>query len=381
MPKDTLWLNKTKEYIVLDSTEKISDEYLDILIGYSKDDSVTYFEYDPTIIYNELKPINKKRVIEKKLSEVDFLKEKQFYDTIANYFEILLFVGFFIAIFYFRYIVNKKKNNPFEDYSDWIEIGSGPLDDASEEENEAYKNKRKIINPPILIYDGKHLNFKLEEIRTVLTKRFAFYNTLNSERKIFFVQRVLKFIKTKDFKIHDKNGFKEMPILLAATAIQLSFGLEDYLLPHYKNIHIFPAEFLGLDPSIRFLVGNVSKNNINISWKHFLKGYDSYNDGHNVGLHEMAHAYYCQFFIFDENENIFKQNYKIFRSDIATTIAIDKNSKEKLFSDNAYKNEQEFWAESVELFFEKPNELKNLYPSLYTKMSALLNQDLANNPA
>lgn len=52
----------------------------------------------------------------------------------------------------------------------------------------------------------------------------------------------------------------------------------------------------------------------------------------------------------------------------------------KLYTDNGLRNEHEFWAESVELFFEKTNELKHIYPALYAKVSVLLNQDLSNNP-
>ena len=60
-----------------------------------------------------------------------------------------------------------------------------------------------------------------------------------------------------------------MPVLISAAAIQVSFGLEKYLLPDFPNIHIFPEEFIATEPSVRFLEGNVSDNCINISWKHF----------------------------------------------------------------------------------------------------------------
>ena len=92
-----------------------------------------------------------------------------------------------------------------------------------------------------------------------------------------------------------------MPILISAAAIMLSFGLNNYLLPHFKFIHIFPAEFIGVNPFLRVLAGNVSGRSIRISWKHFLEGYQFPNDGENVGLHEMAHAYYFQNFETSKN--------------------------------------------------------------------------------
>ena len=47
------------------------------------------------------------------------------------------------------------------------------------------------------------------------------------------------------------------------------------------------------------------------------------------------------------------------------------------YSEYAMRNFQEFWAESVEIFFERPTQLKMIYPDLYGAISDLLNQDPA----
>ena len=41
-----------------------------------------------------------------------------------------------------------------------------------------------------------------------------------------------------------------MPVLISAAAIQLTFGLKKYLLPNFKFIHIYPKEFLRVQPTI-----------------------------------------------------------------------------------------------------------------------------------
>ncbi len=170
-----------------------------------------------------------------------------------------------------------------------------------------------------------------------------------------------------------------MPILISATAIQLSFGLEEYLLPHFKNIHIFPEEFLGIEPSIRFLEGNVSGDCINISWKHYLQGYENSTNGQNVGLHEMAHAYYCQNMIcVEDRDKSFAAGYNYFSTHGESVFEIEKFSGKRLYSNYALKNLQEFWAESVEVFFEKPNAMKEQYPELYSTMCQVLNQKIEN---
>ncbi len=383
MPNDTLWLNEVGDFVVLDSGTEITAENIALILNNVSKDKDTYYAYNSKNNDSNNAKIRLLQKAEKKQKEAQFEKDKLFYDDLGSYFEILLMIGFFAVIIYFIRKANWKRNNPFEDDSDWIELGSGPFIDASEEEVEHYRRlqKQKKLYPPTLVYHGRQLNFNSKELSIVLTKRFPFYNTLSTEKKVIFTQRLQKFIKTKDFKIHDRKGFKEMPILLSATAIQVSFGLEDYLLLHYKNIHVFPSEFLGLEPSIRFLVGNVSKNNINISWKHFLEGFENNNDGHNVGLHEMAHAYYCQNVLYIENETNFSSKFYDFKLEALNVMELEKNAKTKLYSDNGVSNQDEFWAESVELFFEKTFILKETYPYLFTKISTLLNQELTNNPA
>ena len=56
-------------------------------------------------------------------------------------------------------------------------------------------------------------------------------------------------------------------------------------------------------------------------------------------------------------------------------IIFKKNlNTQRLYSDYGLKNLQEFWAESVEIFFERPSAMKEQYPELFTQISLLLNQ-------
>ena len=230
-----------------------------------------------------------------------------------------------------------------------------------------------------LSYEGTDLHFSEEEIIKMLNRRCAFYKSLADADKEKFILRLQRFMKQKTFKIHDKSGFKEMPVLISAAAIQLSFGLEKYMLPDFPFIHIFPEEFIGMHPSIRFLEGNVSGNCINISWKHFLQGFEYPTDGQNVGLHEMAHAYYYQNFETGNNERNFVSTFSKFNNSGNKVFEQEQKPGYDLYSDYAMRNFQEFWAESVEIFFEKPVQMKNTYPELYAVMSDLLNQDPVGN--
>lgn len=227
-----------------------------------------------------------------------------------------------------------------------------------------------------LIYRGNKLNFSTGLLTTVLSRHFSYFNRLTAADQQKFLYRLKNFMDIKIFIIHDKSGFREMPILISAAAIMLSFGLNSYALPHFKFIHIFPAEFIGVNPFLRVLAGNVSGSSIRISWKHFLEGYQFPHDGENVGLHEMAHAYYFQNFETNKNpDENFVTHFAAFNSFGNKVFRQEKSPGNDFYSEYALKNFQEFWAESVELFFERPAQLKAVYPDLYRVMAAILNQD------
>ncbi len=273
------------------------------------------------------------------------------------YFGIFLIFIIFIAL---KNIINASVETEREDYT---------YDDEEEDDS------TESPDTPVLVYEGKDLNFTSDVYNEVLTKHLPFYNKLIPGEKMRFLTRLKNFIQVKRFTIHDTSGFREMPILISATAVQITFGLEKYLLPHFDSIHIFPREFLGTKPFVRFLEGNVSENNINISWQHFLEGFEYPDDGQNVGLHEMAHALYYQNFIAEENpDELFKNDFFKFDSSANKVFEREKVPGNDLYSDYALRNPQEFWAESVEIFFEKPVILKSEYPDLYDAVSKILNQ-------
>jgi Mlc titration factor MtfA (ptsG expression regulator) len=243
--------------------------------------------------------------------------------------------------------------------------------------NEIVKTRR-----PYLTYYGEELNFSDAELTGVLTKRFPYFNALSAIQKQRFLKRLQAFIANKVFKIHDEQGYKEMPILISAAAIQLTFGLEKYLLPNFEFIHVYPQEFMRVQETICFLEGNVSGHAINLSWKHFLEGYANPDDGQNVGLHELAHALYYQTFVAEENvDRNFRNTFDNFNSYGNKVFEQELQPGNDLYSDYALKNFQEFWAESAEIFFEKPAAMKTSYPQLYDTIKFLLNQDPYNKMA
>lgn len=242
--------------------------------------------------------------------------------------------------------------------------------------------KNYLAAPSCLVYYGDELNFSDDELTGILCKRFPYFNALSQIQKTRFLERLQIFIANKTFKIHDDKGYKEMPVLISAAAIQLTFGLDKYLLPNFGFIHVYPEEFMRVQETICFLEGNVSGHAINLSWKHFLEGYADPTDGQNVGLHELAHALYYQTFVVGENvDRNFRNTFDNFNNYGNKVFQQESQPGNDLYSDYALKNFQEFWAESAEIFFEKPAAMKASYPVLYDTIKILLNQDPYNKIA
>jgi MtfA peptidase len=226
-----------------------------------------------------------------------------------------------------------------------------------------------------LVYYGHELQFSDELLTRILHKHFTYFNRLLDVDREKFIRRLKKFIESKVFIIHDAKGYREMPVLLSASAIQLTFGLKHYQLSHFNIIQIYPQEFIGLEP-FRVLIGNVTGNTINIAWKQFLEGYAKKQGNQNVGLHEMAHALYYQNFETDlQTDKNFRDNFQRFNNIGDQIFRKEIQSPVGLYSHYAMKNFQEFWAESIEIYFENPLKMQQLYPDLYSTMCEILNQD------
>jgi MtfA peptidase len=242
----------------------------------------------------------------------------------------------------------------------------------------AVNRSRQQLLSDYFVYEGRDVVIPEEQYHKILSRHLPYYRKLFPELKEKFLSRTKKFLSAKTFLIKSNEPFIEMPVLISATAVQITFGLYDYLLPHYQYIRIYPEQYFGKD-SLRVLAGHVYGNTITLAWNHFLKGHEEYTDGVNVGLHEMAHALYFQHVHADiVRSRAFITNFNEVMEEGQELYELKRGAPSQLFSANAYKDLQEFWAESVELFFERPSELRRENTELYESLKDILNQDPVN---
>jgi Mlc titration factor MtfA (ptsG expression regulator) len=187
---------------------------------------------------------------------------------------------------------------------------------------------------------------------------------------------VVAFAERKSFS--GRQNFyltREVEISIAASAVQLTLGLETWDLSYFRQILVYPADYKS--PA----TGKYHKGETNMggflcfSWKAFQEGNAIPHDKINLGLHEFAHALRFNG-VRGSTTDYFFENY------FARWLACAYSEFKKLQRDPAGSifrkyggvNINEFFSVAVETFFEAPAEFKRALPELYKHTSILLNQ-------
>lgn len=209
----------------------------------------------------------------------------------------------------------------------------------------------------------------------IIGSLFTYFNDMPLEEKKRFVYRVHQFKSGKKFHFIGLENNDDTAILVSSSAVQVTFGLKNYLLAHFKDIYIL-ADAYHMDDDEELYIGHVAPEGIYLSWKHFLYGYSQKNDNINVAVHEMAHALlYNNFFAQYGTDSHFRLNYEKFSNSTGPILADVITNRRSYLRSYAFSNLHEFWAVSVEAFFENPKGLKENMPDLYDALCRVLNQD------
>jgi len=209
----------------------------------------------------------------------------------------------------------------------------------------------------------------------IISGYINYFNELPIDLKRKFISRVHNYISTKKFHFIGLEQKDEILVLIGACAVQVTLGLKNYQMQHFRNIYVL-ADAYRMDTDEELYIGHVAPDGIYLSWKHFLYGYSNNNDNVNMGVHEMSHAllfnnFFAQYGI-DKN---FRLNYEKFSSTTGPILADVITRRKSYLRSYAFSNIHEFWAVSVEAFFENPAGLKENMPQLYSALCRVLNQD------
>ena len=209
---------------------------------------------------------------------------------------------------------------------------------------------------------------------TLLEAEFSFYKKLEPADKEKFLKRLTHFINSKNFS--GREGLLvtgRMRTLVSASAIQLTFGLNDFQLERFDDIIIYPKAFLSQSDNLYHKGETNTKGAIVFSWEDFEEGYANPDDKINLGLHEWAHALMANNFFASTQDEDFVEFYRYWQ--IRSADEYEKaGTKGSIFREYGGTNTAEFFAVAVEVFFETPKEFSTEAPVLFKYMCSLLNQ-------
>ena len=218
------------------------------------------------------------------------------------------------------------------------------------------------------------------QYRHVLEKYFTYYQKLTDLDKSRFERKLCNFMYGKRFIPRNVEEVTlEARVLIAATAIQLTFGLSEIYLRHFRTILVYPTDYYSTITR-RFHRGEVNPmfGIIVLSWQSFVDGFIYPESGVNLGLHEMAHALRLENIIRNEEYQFFDEDLLEQLDSLAKSVCSRiENWDDEILRPYACTNKHEFFSVAVENFFERPVILKASMPELYTILAKLLNQDPA----
>ena len=214
----------------------------------------------------------------------------------------------------------------------------------------------------------------------ILKNHFIFFNKLSEKDKTFFEHRVASFINDKDFIGRGIQITGEMKILLASTAVMLTFGFRDFYIGLIQKIVVYPDKFYSktnknyhkgeFNPKLKTLV---------ISWADFKTGYEKPKDNINLGIHEFVHAIHLNSLNErDISSTIFTDTFEELTELLAKNHLLrDELTQSHYLRNYAFTNQFEFLAVTIETFIESPQDLKLQFPEVYYKIRQMLNFDFA----
>lgn len=217
-----------------------------------------------------------------------------------------------------------------------------------------------------------------DKYRSAISKHSRYYQELDTENQLLFERRVAHFIANKKFEARDMDGVtNDMKALISACAIQITFGFKKYLLDDFYKIVVYPENFRYRHYRKPFRGFVSDRGIIALSWQTFLDDYKVYNDGINLGIHEMAHAIKLQKLELNM-DSTFYDRMEEWKEVAENQMQRISNKRSSTFRKRGLTNADEFFAVAIEAFFEIPEEVKMNFPVLYKHLCQLMHQDPTN---
>lgn len=229
-----------------------------------------------------------------------------------------------------------------------------------------------------LIHHLRYPRSKKRACNEILSEWNDYYRDLSAPLKRVFVLRLLYFLKHINFSSSPEIRLNfESKVIVASGFIQLTFGLKRYRLRNFKTVYIAHQPYAYKSIGVLYHGDTNPKTaRINLVWEVVKEGFKIPNDALNLSIHEFSHA-----LVLDNRHRMsfrkFYRHHLLIRYLLAAKIEMHRIRKghDSLFRSYGATNLMEFFAVSVEVFFEQTHRFALDYPILFERLCLLLMQD------
>ena len=218
---------------------------------------------------------------------------------------------------------------------------------------------------------------KQQFIQSELSK-INYYRNLSVTGKNYFYHRTVVFMLNKKFFGDGIPLSDEIKIYISASAVQLTFRIRGFYIEHIQLIRVFPGAVWSQLAQHEVKGLTTGGGVMWLSWDDIKKGFQFPEDGINLGIHEMAHAFKLSLRCEQYDGGHYCSAINLWRTNAATAFQRLRSDEENFFRSYGGTNMEEFWAVNVECFFEKPEEFMHLYPEIYFSLCRVFNQNPIN---
>ncbi|MGB1248531.1 MAG: zinc-dependent peptidase [Chitinophagales bacterium] len=219
----------------------------------------------------------------------------------------------------------------------------------------------------------------LLDIHNTLSVLFPYYKDLAHNLKNKFARRVQIMLEEKEFIGRNRLELNpQICMLVAASITQLTFGHRQRKLTLFSRILLYPDSYYSeIRKTYHKGEVNTKMKLIVLSITHLLDGIKDPDDGINLALHELSHAFAFEVLHHNRSQdyNVFVQWEKLAEREIQKVKSGENTFLRKYGGTNIH----EMFAVCTENFFERPEEFQERLPQLYQKMMLVFKQNPANH--
>lgn len=221
------------------------------------------------------------------------------------------------------------------------------------------------------LYDGPVLH-------RLLNHKYRYYSDLTWPLKMKFLKLVRDHNQYFKFQARQKLKLtRGKRAIICSAASQLVMNLPPESLTFFTQIIVYPDYYEST------VTGKKHKGEVNprlktivFSWRGIEEGLADEEDGRNLLMHEFAHALWLEHKLTRHEYTVLEDEWVV-RFEYLASREMDhiQSTENHFFRKYAFSNMDEFYAVSVENFFERPEKFEAELPEIYRVLVNMLGQD------